>query len=36
MLLGKEDSFKENINIKINKKTEEEKNNEVISGKNNK
>ena len=36
MLLGKEDLFKENINVKINKKTEEEKNNEVISDKNNK
>ena len=30
MLLGKEDSFKENVNIKINKKNEEEKENKAI------
>ena len=30
MLLGKEDSFKENAKIKINKKSEEEKENKVI------
>ena len=30
MLLGKEESFKENVNLKINKKNEKEKNNEAI------